>query len=50
MFIWISEDLKQIKLFFEVEVTYFASGSYSDHNWTKSSKWCGPRIDQSLVK
>lgn len=28
----------------------FASGSYSDHKRMNSSKWCGPNIDQSLVK
>ena len=27
-----------------------ASGSYSDHNLTNSSRWWGPRMDQSLVR
>lgn len=38
------------KLYQRNDVTYFASGSYSDHILLNSSKWWGPRIDQSRVK
>lgn len=34
----------------DINNTYLASGSYSAHNLTNSSKWWGPRIDQSRVR